>query len=168
MNTKPNITSEPNTFQTDIVDPSGAIHLCQWFSLNDRSDGERQEVAAALETVILAWKFVGRGDNEMSYFAGKRICPVCPETEINALVKADTCPTCGYVYRRKVESPVEQACIDLIEGTGGLDDFEYYEMATMTTRREIGVVMWTVRCIANNPDGELAMQIKARWEEKTK
>lgn len=102
----------------------------------------------------------------MSYFDGEKICPVCPETEINTLMENDTCPTCGYVYRRKVESPVEQACIDLIEAAGGLDDYEYYEMATMTTRREIGVAMWVVRCIGNNPDSELAQQIKARWEGK--
>lgn len=104
----------------------------------------------------------------MSHFDGYRICPVCPETEVNALMidQPDTCPTCGYVYRRRVESPTEQACIDLIEGPGGLDDFEEYELAVMNTRREIGVTMWVVRCIGNNPDGELARAIRERWETR--
>jgi len=101
----------------------------------------------------------------MSYFLGKRICPVCPETVVNALMENDTCPTCGYVYARRADNQLEAACINLIEGVGGLDDYEYHEMATMNTRREIGIVMWAVRSIGNNPDSELAKAIRARWEE---
>lgn len=99
----------------------------------------------------------------MTHFLGERICPRCPD----ALIENDTCPICGYVYRRKVDDPIEQACIDLIEGAGGLDDYEEYEIAVMNCRREIGVVMWTVRCIGNNPNSELAKAIRERWESKT-
>jgi hypothetical protein len=54
MNTASNSTPKSNSFKTDVTDPSGAIHLCQWFSLNERPDSERREVAADLGTVILA------------------------------------------------------------------------------------------------------------------
>lgn len=53
MCTKINCNPKPNTFQTEVTDPSGTIHLCQWFSLNQRPDSERREVTAALGSVIL-------------------------------------------------------------------------------------------------------------------
>lgn len=43
----------PPPLLTTVTDPSGTIHLCQWFSLNDRSARERRQVAADLGTVIL-------------------------------------------------------------------------------------------------------------------
>jgi len=54
MSTTKQNTPQLNTFQTDIVDPSGAIHLAEWFSLNERPDNERESVAADLGIVILA------------------------------------------------------------------------------------------------------------------
>jgi len=99
----------------------------------------------------------------MSYFLGERVCPVCPETVVNTLMENNICPTCGYVYAGVGKSPIETACIELIEGVGGLDDYEYYEMATMNVRREIGIVMYTVRSIGNNPDSELAKAIREKW-----
>ncbi len=107
----------------------------------------------------------------MTYFLGQRICPVCPESEVNALMEKneaglDVCPACGYVYRQRFNSPIEQACADLIEGIGGLDDYETYEMAVMNCRREIGVAMWVIRCIGNNPDSSLAQALRERWAVK--
>jgi hypothetical protein len=54
MNTTLDNTRKTNSFKTQIVDPSGAIHLAEWFSTNRRTPAEREAVAAALSIVILA------------------------------------------------------------------------------------------------------------------
>mgnify|MGYP001577499286 CR=1 FL=1 len=90
-----------------------------------------------------------------------RTCPVCN----NGLIETNTCDNCNYIYPAQFSTPTEQLCADLIEGVGGLDDFEYHEMAVMNYRRDIGVAMWVVRCIGNSPNSPLAQTIKDRWAE---
>lgn len=38
---------------------------------------------------------------------------------------------------------------EIIDGVGGLHDFEYYEMATPTIPRDEAVAAWVLRCLAN-------------------
>jgi hypothetical protein len=90
-----------------------------------------------------------------------KTCPACNE----GFIENGSCDNCSYVYPAQFTTTTEQLCADLIEGPGGLDDFEYYEMATMNYRRDIGVAMWVVRCIGNAPGSDLAQAIKARWGE---
>ena len=42
---------------------------------------------------------------------------------------------------------------DIIDGCGGLHDFEYYEMAVSNLPRDEAVATWVIRCLAN-PDCE--------------
>ncbi len=88
-------------------------------------------------------------------------CPVCND----GLLENNKCTHCGYVYCQQNTNLIKQACIDLLEGVGGLDDYEYHEMATMNTRREIGVAIWVVKCIGNNPDSELSKAIRDKWNK---
>lgn len=37
----------------------------------------------------------------------------------------------------------------IIEGVGGLQDFEYYEIASPNYSRDVSAAIWTIKCLAN-------------------
>ena len=37
----------------------------------------------------------------------------------------------------------------IINGVGGLHDFEYYEMASPNYDRDVSVAIWVIKCLAN-------------------
>jgi hypothetical protein len=41
-------------------------------------------------------------------------------------------------------------CHDVIDGVGGLHDFEKYELAVSSLPRDEWVASWVVRCLANS------------------
>ena len=61
---------------------------------------------------------------------------------------------------------------EIIEGVGGLDDYERYEMAIPKGRKEIVVAKWTIECLANpgceGSEEILSVIIKKRKEREEK
>ena len=52
-----------------------------------------------------------------------------------------------------MQNPIADWCIAIIEGVGGLQDFQRYEMAVENYPHDVCVAMWVIRCLAN-PHGE--------------
>ena len=52
----------------------------------------------------------------------------------------------------------------IVDGIGGLHDFEYYEMATPKIPRDEAIAIWTLKALAN-PDSEVAGKIVALIQE---
>lgn len=47
------------------------------------------------------------------------------------------------------ESKISHWCRDIIEGVGGLNDFERYELAVPNVSERVWAAAWTLRCLAN-------------------
>ena len=54
MSTKIKITTKPNSFKTVITDEATDKTLAEWFSLNQRTDSERQAIANDIYAVMTA------------------------------------------------------------------------------------------------------------------
>lgn len=50
---------------------------------------------------------------------------------------------------------IEKWAFAIIEGVGGLHDFERHEMAVSVFPRDVSVVLWALRCLTN-PDNDAA------------
>lgn len=44
---------------------------------------------------------------------------------------------------------IKQFAKDIIEGVGGLNDFEHYEMAVPHVSDRVWAAIWTIQCLAN-------------------
>ena len=49
----------------------------------------------------------------------------------------------------KQENPLNTFASKIISGTGGLHDFEEYEMAEPNIDRDEAIAIWTIKCLAN-------------------
>lgn len=47
------------------------------------------------------------------------------------------------------ENPIIQFCRDIIQGVGGLHDYERYELAVPNFDRDICVAIFVIKCLAN-------------------
>lgn len=90
-----------------------------------------------------------------------KACPIC-----NGFVVDNKCDLCGYIYNAPNDNIIRQWCTEMIEDTGGLDDFEYNEMATPTVRREIAVATWIIRCLGNSQNDKTKAVINAILERR--
>lgn len=61
---------------------------------------------------------------------------------------------------------IEKYCNEIINGTGGLHDFEYYEMATSNVDRDVAVAIWAVKCLGNDPSPEARAVVDAIVERR--
>ena len=47
------------------------------------------------------------------------------------------------------QNPIFRFANDIINGTGGLRDFERHELAAENYDHDVCVALWTIRCLAN-------------------
>lgn len=55
-------------------------------------------------------------------------------------------------------NPLYQFADDIINGVGGLRDYEYYEMAAENFEHDICVVIWTLKSLAN-PKSKMSKRV---------
>lgn len=58
-------------------------------------------------------------------------------------------------------SDISQWCRDVIQGPGGLQNFERNEMATPLVDRDVAIAMWVVRCLGNSERPETQAVVDA-------
>ena len=64
------------------------------------------------------------------------------------------------------ENDIETWCKEIINGVGGLKDYEKYEMAVPKFDDHITAAIWTIRCLANPLNAGSQMVIDAIIERR--
>jgi hypothetical protein len=66
----------------------------------------------------------------------------------------------------ELDTPIDDWLIGAIEGPGGLNDFEYYEMAVANCSDRLATAIWVIKCLGNNMDDETESVLQAVIERR--